>query len=228
MDRKHEEILEALNDDEYRKEYTEKYSDYKVGIIPRLLGNLLVFSGDLVYGKKPSYGKFRAVEVIARIPYQSWELVSYMFLTALYGNEQRAINLTYTSRFGRVAQDNETMHVVVMSQLARQEKQVGFIRHYLIPVTFSFFYFLVSMVLYAVHKKSALELNYMFECHAFEQYSEFVEEHAEELKKKVVDSKFLMFYGRNHLNEYDLLSSIRDDELIHRNRSLERMSSPRV
>jgi hypothetical protein len=193
-----------------------------------VLGNLLVFSGDLVYGKKPSYGKFRAVEVIARIPYQSWELVSYMFLTALYGNEQRAINLTYTSRFGRVAQDNETMHVVVMSQLAKRENQVGFIRHYLIPVIFSFFYFLVSMVLYAVHKKSALELNYMFECHAFEQYSEFIEEHAEELKKKVVDSKFLMFYGRNHLNEYDLLSSIRDDELIHRNRSIERMSSPRV
>lgn len=228
MDRKHEKLLEQLKDPEFKKEYEERCNDYRVGYVPRILGKLLVFLGNLVYGKRPTYGKFKAVEVIARIPYQSWELVSYMFLTAMYGNEDKAIKLTYTSRFSRVAQDNETMHVVVLSQIAKREKQVGPFRHYLIPLLFSFFYYIISLVLYMVHRKSALELNYMFESHAYQQYSQFIEECGEELKHRSVHSKYLDFYGRQCKNEYELFCSIRDDELVHRNRSIERITVPRA
>jgi len=226
MDRKHEELVEKLKDSKFREEYTEKYKDYKVGLVPKILGSILVLSGNIVYGRKPSYAKFKAVEVIARIPYQSWEWVSYMFLTAMYGNEERAIRLTHTSRFARVAQDNETMHVVVMTQITKREGQSGIFRHYLIPLLFSFFYYVVSAILYAVHRKSALELNYVFESHAYDQYSEFIEEHGEEQKGKQVESKFLKFYGRECANEYELFCSIRDDELIHKNESIRRISVP--
>jgi len=228
MNRRHEELLEKLQDPEFRAEYENECAEYKVGFIPKILGGLLVLSGNLVYGRKPSYAKFKAVEVIARIPYQSWEWVSYMFLTAMYGDEQKAINLTHTSRFGRVAQDNETMHVVVMTNITKREGNVGIFRHYLIPLLFSFFYYIVSALLYTVHRKSALELNYLFESHAYEQYSEFIEMCGEEMKGKKVDSPFLKFYGRKCENEYELFCSIRDDELIHRNTSIERIKIPRA
>lgn len=228
MDKRHEELVEKLKDPEFKKGYENACGEYKVGIIPAILGWILVFAGDVVYGKKPSYEKFKAVEVIARIPYQSWEWVSYMFLTAMYGNERKAINLTHTSRFGRVAQDNETMHVVVMTQICKREKLGGFFRHYFIPLLFSFFYYLVSALLYLVHRKSALELNFLFESHAYEQYSEFIKECGEELKKRHIESEFLKFYGRECKNEYELFCSIRDDELIHRNESIRRISVPRA
>ena len=90
------------------------------------------------------------------------------------------------------------------------------------------FYYVVSAILYAVSRKEALELNYVFESHAYEQYSEFIEECGEELKKRNVESEFLKFYGRECANEYELFCSIRDDELIHRNESIKRISIPGI
>ncbi len=228
MNTEHEKLVHKLKDDSFHKEYEEKYHDYKVGFIPLVLGKFLVFAGDLIYGKEPSYGKFQAIEVIARVPYESWEMVSYLFLTALYSNEKRAINLTHTSRFGRMAQDNETMHVVVISKLAKEAKQTGLIRFYLIPLIFSLFYFIASTILYIVSRKSSLELNYMFESHAYEQYGQFIDENKEELKNKPVNSRFLDFYGRPCANQYEFFVSVRNDELIHRNESLERIKVPRA
>ncbi|MBI2121033.1 MAG: hypothetical protein HYT94_05415, partial [Parcubacteria group bacterium] len=70
--------------------------------------------------------------------------------------------------------------------------------------------------------RSALELNYLFEDHAFEQYDLFLKQQGDKLKTKPVSSKFLDFYGRHVANEYDLFLSIRNDEIIHRNSSIRR------
>ncbi len=224
MDTLHEDLLQKLNNESFHQEYKEKFDKYKVGIVPHIFGTLLVFAGNLVYGKKPSYGKFQAVEVIARIPYQSWEMMSYLFLTAMYANEEKAIELTKRKQFSRVAQDNETMHVVVITQLAKEENQTGFIRFYLIPLLFALFYFLISALLYLVSKKSSLELNYMFESHAYEQYSRFIEENKEKLKQKNIHSRFLDMYGRKCANQYEFFMSVKNDELIHRNLSIENIT----
>lgn len=216
----HEKLVKELNDDALRAEYAKPLDDYKPGIVPSLLGWLLVFAGNTVYGKKPSYAKFKAVEVIARIPYQSWESVSYTLLTAFYGDEKYAIRLCKMAAFGRFAQDNETMHVVVISDIVCKMKNEGFFRHTLIPLLFSFFYFWVIYLVYLFSNRAALELNYLFESHAYAQYSEFLKREGEELKKRPVDSEFLRFYGRTVRNEYELFESIRNDELIHRNRSI--------
>lgn len=218
----HEALLKTLEDAGQLEEYKKSYDGYKVGIIPTVLGTILVTCGNLVYGHDPSYGKFKAVEVIARIPYQSWEVASYMLLTMFYSNEKKAIELSKTSRFGRSSQDNETMHVVVLSQLAKKYGEDGFIRHTLIPLLFSFFYAAASFILYLFSPKSSLQLNYLFEDHAFSQYSIFVEKHAEELKAKPVLIDFLDFYGRHVKSEYELFVSIKNDEIIHRNMSVHR------
>ena len=218
----HEALLKTLEDAGQLEEYKKSYDGYRVGIIPKILGTILVTCGNLVYGHDPSYGKFKAVEVIARIPYQSWEVASYMLLTMFYSNEKKAIELSKTSRFGRASQDNETMHVVVLSQLAKKYGEDGFIRHTLIPLLFSFGYAAASFILYLFSPKSSLQLNYLFEDHAFSQYSIFVEKHAEELKNKPVMIDFLEFYGRHAKSEYELFVSIKNDEIIHRNKSVHR------
>ncbi len=218
----HEALLKTLQDQNLLEEYKKSYDDYSVGIIPKILGTILVTCGNFVYGREPSYGKFKAVEVIARIPYQSWEVASYTLLTMFYSNEKKALALSQLSTFSRVSQDNETMHVVVLSQLAKKYGEDGWLRHTLVPLLFSFFYAAASYILYLFSPKSALQLNYLFEGHAYSQYSRFVEHNAETLKSRHVCIDFLDFYGRNPQSEYDLFVSIRNDEIIHRNISAHR------
>ncbi|OGI22158.1 MAG: hypothetical protein A2808_04005 [Candidatus Moranbacteria bacterium RIFCSPHIGHO2_01_FULL_55_24] len=219
---RHEELVASLNDGETFAAYSAVGAVFQVGFVPKVIGKSLVFLGNTFYGKEPSYGKFKAVEVIARIPYQSWELVSYMLLTMFYSDEKKAIELSKTARFGSAAQDNETMHVVVFSQLAKKYGQNSFFFHTLVPLGFSFFYFTSSFLLYLFSPRRAFELNYMFESHAFQQYSRFLELYGDELRHKPVMIDFLDFYGRHAKSEYELFQSIRNDEIIHRNRSMER------
>ena len=221
----HEALVRELHDPILREDYARPYDGYKVGPIAGFFGGLLVGSGTLMYGKKPTYEKFKAIEIIARIPYQSWEVASYTLLTGFYANEQRAIELTKTSAFSRHAQDNETMHVVVISQIVKRLKCEGFFRHVLVPLLFAFFYFWTIYLLYMVSRKAALELNYTFENHAYHQYEEFLTMHGERLRDTGVMSEFLILYGRHVRSEYELFASIRNDELIHRNRTIKELQA---
>ncbi len=216
-----EKLSKELNDPEVHEAYKKLYDNYPVATLPLWLGKLLVWSGDTIYGNEPSYLKFRAVEVIARVPYQSWSSATYTLLTLFYRNEKKALELSYVTSFARLAHDNETMHVVVISKLASAEEKAGFIRHTVIPMVFALFYFWMSYFLYIIKPRYSYELNYLFESHAFAQYSRFLEKHGEKLKKKAVDSDFLTWYGRHPKNQYDFFLSIRNDELIHRNTSIE-------
>ena len=215
----HEELVSVLSDADAQKEYAEAGNDYQVHWLPAFVGGSMVTLGNLLYGKEPDYGKFKALEVIARIPYQSWEVASYMLLTFCYAHEQKALELSRTSRFSRAAQDNETMHVIVMSALAKKYNQDSFLRHTVIPLLFSLCYFAASIILYLIRPKYSFQLNYVFECHAFIQYQRFVDVNQEELEKKAILSDFLAEYGRFPKSEYEFFTSVIADELIHRNES---------
>lgn len=219
----HEDLVRELNDPLLREEYARPYDDYRPGIVPRILGAFLIGFGNLVYGFRPSYGKFKAIEVIARIPYQSWEVAAYTLVSAFHGNEAHAMRLAKTAAFSRAAQDNETMHVVVVSHLARRHGGIGPFRHFLVPLIFALVYFWAIFFLYLVSHRASLELNYLFEKHAYEQYQRFLAENEAALKARSVLSEFLAFYGRNVRSEYEFFESVRNDELIHRNRSIREM-----
>ncbi len=221
----HEKQARLLNDPQARQETLQKYANYRVSFIPWLLGKSLVIAGNLLYGRKPSYTKFRAIEIIARIPYQSWEVFSYCAQTVFFSDESRAIRLANISEFARVAQDNETMHVVVISQLMREHGDTRLMRTTLLPMIGSFVYFYFSFILYLLNKRYSFELNYMFEQHAYEQYQRFLEENETTLKETVIHSHFLKFYGRNVANEYEFFELVRNDELLHRNASVEHIES---
>ncbi|MEK7063826.1 MAG: alternative oxidase [Patescibacteria group bacterium] len=221
MSSTHEELVAKLRDGEALRAYMADCDGYRPGLLARMLGGMLVGIGSLLYGTKPSYEKFKAIEVIARIPYQSWEAVAYTLLTLFYSDEHRAIKLSKVLPFARHAQDNETMHVVVVSQLVKQRGHNGFIRHTLIPLVFSFFYYWLVWCISMFERKVAFEVNYIFEQHAFDQYTEFMRENQALLEGRRVTSDFLKFYGRSVQNEYELFDTIRIDEAIHRNCSLE-------
>lgn len=219
-DKEFETLNTELNDAEQLRAYKVPYDEYHLHLLPRLLGGFLVQCGNLVYGREPSYLKFRSIEVIARVPYHSWSSAAYTLLTVFYSDEHKALKLSSISRYARIAQDNETMHVVVISHLARAEEKAGLIRHTLIPMLFALFYFWMSYILYLVRPRWSFELNYLFEQHAFEQYDRFLNRRGEELKKKPVESEFLTRYGRNPRNQYEFFRSVRNDEIIHRNQSV--------
>ena len=215
-----ERLVEELCDPKQLAAYKEKYDNHRTAFVPRVLGSMLVKLGNIVYGHEPSYLKFRAVEVIARVPYHSWASAAFTLLTFGYTDEQRALNLSTISAFSRLAADNETMHVIVISQLAAREARAGFFRHTLIPMLFAFFYFWASYILYLLNARWSLELNYLFEQHAFDQYSLFLDTHEEELKRKGVLSEYLDWYGREPRSQYEFFRTVRNDELIHRNQSI--------
>ena len=48
------------------------------------LAKALFFSMNLFYGRKKTFSKFKVLEVIARVPYQSWEHVAYIAMTHTY------------------------------------------------------------------------------------------------------------------------------------------------
>ena len=211
-----------LNDDDARGAYKTLYDDYKPGFVPRIFGGFLIWCGNVFYGTKPSYLKFRSIEVIARVPYHSWTTSVYTLLTMFYMNEDKAIDLSCTNEFAQIAQDNETMHVVVISQLAkRANRRANFMQHTLVPMIFAFFYFWVAYFMHLISKRSSYELNYLFEKHAFEQYDEFIRENEAGLKEKKCNCDFLTWYGRSAENEYEFFCQVRNDELIHRNASIE-------
>ena len=213
-----------LNDANFLLEYKSKYDNYQVSLVPKILGGFLVWSGNVFYGAAPSYLKFRAIEVIARVPYQSWVSGAYTLLTLFYTDEKKAIDLADAKLFARHANDNETMHVVVISHIVNVEhKNINIFTHSIIPIIFSFFYFWVSYLLFLINRKWSYELNYLFEDHSYHQYNTFINRYEEKLKAKEVCSEFLNWYGRGCSNQYEFFLSVRNDELIHRNYSIEEL-----
>jgi hypothetical protein len=222
-----ERLNKELNDPVQLAAYRAPYDHYRPAALPRFLGHTLVWLGNLFYGREPSYLKFRAVEVIARVPYHSWASAAYTLLTLFYTDETKARDLSEVARYARQAQDNETMHVVVISCIAKREGRAGILRYTIIPMVFAFFYFWWSYVLYLLNRKWSHELNYMFEQHAFDQYQRFLDTRGDELRGKRVESEFLTWYGRHPRNQYEFFASVRNDEIVHRNTSIREIDAHR-
>ncbi len=216
----HEQLVVMLNDDTFRDEYEKSCANPRLGVIPTFFGSILTGTANLLYGRKPSYLKFRAIEIIARVPYHSWAAVAHTLLTLFYWDEQKALKLCADNDFARLSQENETMHVIVISKLTHEERRGNFLVHTLFPILFAFVYYWASYLMYLVRPRWSLQLNYLFENHAYHQYDRFLRENEQALKNKIVASEFLLWYGRDPLSQYEFFQSVRNDELIHRNKSL--------
>jgi hypothetical protein len=195
-----------LNHDELLKVHGETLSATRRRYRPgaRLLFSLL----DAIYGKARTLSKFKVLELVARVPYQSWEQVAYIAITHTEKHPDLARRIFDRVTESRAQQDNEQWHLLILEErIARQGAHEPWLRFSVIPQLLAFVYYQLSWLLYTIHPAWSYQLNAEWEDEPFE--SSFAENYAP--------------IG----TVADLFRQISYDERVHKEESLARMSEPR-
>lgn len=181
---------------------------------------------DLLYGRPRSLAKFKVLEIVARVPYQAWEQVSYIALTHRYNRLQFARRVFERVAESRSQQDNEQWHLLIIQELLDDRDEPDtLVRHRLVPQVLAFVYYQLSVALHIIKPGWSYRLNADFEDHAEHEYAKFVGENSW-LDAQAYDGLFADDYGR-FATLADLFRQIGHDERVHKLESLERMTQPR-
>lgn len=187
---------------------------------------LLFLTMDIFYGRRRGLSKFKVLEVIARVPYQSWEHVAYIAMTHTYGRPHFARRVFEFVKESRSQQDNEQWHLLILEEMV-QAKGVreSFFWHRVVPQIIAFLYYHVSWLLYVAKPAWSYGLNADFEDHAEHEYMEFVAE-VPALEKEPFVSDFEKEYG-SFPSAADLFRRIGLDERLHKEESMGRIAHAR-
>ncbi len=212
------------------KSYDLKEEQSKTIASPRrsygLLAKSLFLIMDLFYGKPATLSKFKVLEVIARVPYQSWEHVAYIAMTHTYSTPGFARRVFDFVKESRAQQDNEQWHLLILEELVQKKgAPENFFLFRIVPQLIAFFYYHVSWLLYVIKPDWSYALNADFEDHAEHEYMTYVRDNPI-LEKQPFESDFSNDYG-NFKNLADLFRNIGLDERIHKEESLNRMAGAR-
>lgn len=191
-----------------------------------ILARLLFMTMDLVYGRKKTFSKFKVLELIARVPYQSWENVAYVAITHMYADRDFARRVFDRVKEAREAQDNEMWHLLILEELthARGIKE-NFLLYRVLPQVIAFMYYHTCWLLYAIKPSWSYLLNAQFEDHAEHEYMEFVAENPQfedEPFKSLFEEDYASFES-----VADLFRQIGHDERMHKEESLEAIATAR-
>ncbi len=190
------------------------------------LARLLFLGMDLLYGRRKSLSKFKVLEVIARVPYQSWEHVAYIAITHTHARPDFARRVFDRVKESRIQQDNEQWHLLILEELTDKKGiYENFFRYRLIPQVIAFIYYHISWLLYVIRPAWSYLMNAHFEDHAEHEYMEYVAEHPE-LETEPFDSMFAGDYG-DFASLADLFRQIGHDERMHKEESLARVEAAR-
>ena len=85
------------------------------------MAKLFFFGMDLVAGKKDDLSKAKLLEILASIPYRVWEIRHYLKLTRRFRNLERVRGYQRVIDWGREAQDNEYMHLLVIHEKMKED-----------------------------------------------------------------------------------------------------------
>jgi hypothetical protein len=193
------------------------------GLAARVLFHVL----DAVYGRDRTLGKFKVLELVARVPYQSWEQVAYVAITHVHEKTGMARRIYQRVAESRAQQDNEQWHLLILQEMIDNtrittDKTVKF---YWLPQALAFAYYQLSWFLFVLRPDWSYLLNADFEDHAEHEYMEFVAEHPE-WEHTPFESEFADDYG--HFDSLaDLFRQIGHDERVHKLESLNRLRHPR-
>ncbi|HYO92926.1 MAG TPA: alternative oxidase [Polyangiaceae bacterium] len=183
----------------------------RFGFLARLLFALM----DLAYGRRPTFLKFRVLEVVARVPYQAWENIAYVAITHCHSDPLFARSIHERVRLAREEQDNEQWHLLILQEyIERRGLHGGWLRYRALPQVLAFVYYHLSWLLYVVSPARSYELNRDFEAHAEREYMHFVSAHPE-LESEPFESAFRSDYG-DYASMADVLRSIGLDEREHK------------
>ena len=190
------------------------------------LAKVLFVGMDIGYGRTRRLSKFKVLEVIARVPYQSWEHVAYIAMTHTYSTPGFARRIFEFVKESRAQQDNEQWHLLILEEMTQKKGiRENFLLYRLIPQFIAFFYYHVSWLLYVMKPAWSYALNADFEDHAEHEYMEFVKENPS-LETEAFDSDFRQDYG-DFGSVADLFRNIGLDERLHKEESLARMQKAR-
>lgn len=196
---------------------------HRYGVPVRLLVRCL----DAVYGQAGSFPKYRVLELVARVPYQSWERDAYLAINRLYRQPGLARRVHERLVEAREQQDNEEWHLLIMAELAAREGTGrGCGRYRFLPQVLAAVYYALSWLLFLVAPAASYRLNADFEDHAEHEYTEFVAAHPE-LQTHPWDCPEAAGFGR-FASVADLIRPIGCDEREHKRESLARMAEPRL
>ncbi len=191
-----------------------------------LLGKILFVTMDLVYGRKKTMSKFKVLEIIARVPYQSWEHVAYIAMTHTYAKPDFARRIFEFIKESRDQQDNEQWHLLILEeQVQKKGIKENFLLARILPQFIAFFYYHLSWLLYVINPSLSYHLNADFEDHAEHEYMEFVKENPQFEQEPFV-SDFTADYG-SFTSMANLFRQIGVDERTHKEESLRRIAAPR-
>ena len=187
--------------------------------------NVLFRLLDVLYGRKRTLSKFKVLELVARVPYQSWEQVAYIAITHVSQRTGLARRIHHRVAEARAQQDNEQWHLLILEELvARAGREESRLLYYWIPQSIAFAYYQLSWILYVLHPAWSYRLNADFEDHAEHEYMALVAEHPEWETEPFV-SAFEADYG-TFVCLADLFRQIGHDERVHKQESLARMHQP--
>jgi len=191
-----------------------------------ILSRLLFMTMDLIYGRKKTFSKFKVLELIARVPYQSWENVAYVAITHMYAQRDFARRVFDRVKEARKAQDNEMWHLLILEELthARGMKE-NFLLYRILPQVIAFTYYQVCWLLYVIKPSWSYLLNAHFEDHAEHEYMEFVAENPQ-FDSEPFRSLFEEDYASSE-SVADIFRQIGHDERMHKEESLELIAMAR-
>jgi hypothetical protein len=192
---------------------------------PSLFAKLLFLMMDVVYGAEATLEKFRVLEVIARVPYQAWEHVSYIAMTHTARERGFARRVFERVRVNRRQQDNEQWHLLILEELTANTESRGWIKHRLVPQIIAFFYYHLSWLLYSIRPDWSYRLNADFEDHAEHEYAAYVEANPQH-DDVPYDGDFVNEYGAFD-SISDLLRQISYDERMHKQESIAQIQTAR-
>ena len=183
-----------------------------------LPARVLFLSMDLLYGRASTVAKFRVLEVVARLPYQAWELASYKKMNRYADNPGTLTVLWDRIRGFRAQQDNEQWHLMVMNDLVAQSgAKQNRLWYGFLPRLICFGYWHFSWLLYVLKPTWSHRLNADFEDHAEHTYAEFVQDnpHLDETPWVPITAGG---YG-SFASQADLFRQICRDERSHKQES---------
>ena len=105
-----------------------------------ILAKMLFVGMDLFYGRTRTLSKFKVLEVIARVPYQSWEHVAYIAMTHTYSVTGFARRIFEFVKESGAQQDNEQRHLLILEEMTQKKGiRENFFLYRLLPQCIAFF-----------------------------------------------------------------------------------------
>jgi hypothetical protein len=192
-----------------------------------LMAKIFFAAMDLAAGKKDDLPKAKLLEILASIPYRMWEIKHYMKLTRKFRNAKKVEKFQSVVDWGRSAQDNEYMHLLVIHEKMKEDGIKD--KWYLNPIIAYFIvltYVIIAKTMAFFSQKRAFLFNAEFENHAELVYAKLVADTPQWEEQKLTNELVKRYADVD--TWADVFRRISLDERDHMNHSFEFCGKPEL